>query len=794
MSINAGRAIISLALDDSGFYQELQKVTDSFRQKIQSIGIAATATGATMTAALVGAVVKAQNDAVKLRAFEAVFRDATSEASKLATTISNDIGRSIQSIHSSIAVIAQMGLSFGMARGEAAELGADVTRMGADLETHFGLKAGDGLLKIQSALKGNLSALGEFGIALTESAVAAELQALGIHHGIEQATELQKAMAIGSLLSKQFAADGITGAAASDKFGVSLGNLSSAFSSLTNSIGTTLQPIYNFGKNIAAHFVDAMTGMVNSITRFAEECPIVVQVVGGIAGALTAVGATLAAATSSFAGWIASAAVGKAIQMAFVAVLQQIPIIGPIVTTVVGALSTAFKILLVGVAGVTATIGIAIAAVAAMGAGLYYLHQKTGALQPLMDGLSATGRYFASVWSEAVLPALQDVYRFMSGALSAGLSGLGSLASGTLSLIGKGILALEPIVRSVSEVMQTVFVAAIETITGTVVLLCESLSTAVKWFEKLMGMKPPEGGTPGGSPAPAAAASSGSSFWGRFFGSSGSSHAAERAIPAELQRMADNFKETLKTPQQKFEEFVQQLNKLAEAGTLDAGQVEALTRIAAKDRDTAVRLAYEQSEEGQKALHIAQFGESLRRETMTFEEQIREKIAQIGKGVAAGLDVGLAEKAIAMEMGKLNDHIKKQMDDARKVTLNTMQEKFQTRMSIYNAIGTESVQRESDQATESYIQSLKDGGFTKEAQSEEINYYGQIIARSRAMLDEVDRVRHTPGMITRSGQEAMFGLGGNSIDQKILEKEEEAVREAARGNELLERLLRAVEE
>lgn len=736
--LEAGKAVITLKLEDTEAYRAMERFQDRFQRALRNVGLAAVGAGATITAALTAAASKAEADSIRFRSVEAVFGEATEQAVSLSKAISDQVGASLKSVQSSVISIALLGQKFDLAQNEAATFGAEVTRLGADLESYFGLSAGQGLEKIRDAIAGNSSALAEFGIQLTRDAVAAELAAMGISNTVETATSLQLAMARGSLVARAFADSGISGSAASDQYAVSLGRLLQSFDSLTGAVGRAMQPIFDFAKNAAAQFMDAVSSMVGGLAEMIESCPLLTQIVGSLGIAVTGVGAALLGLVSS--------------------------------VTVAAA----------SVAGLSVTALATVGAVVAVGAGLYFLHQKTGAFQPILDTLSKAAGYFASAWSESVVPALQEVGSLISGSLSAVFAAFGDTLQTCMPIISAVGSVMMKVFSAVGNFLKETFLATVETLTGAVALLFEKIGQAAAALSRLLGLQQKsKGGNSGGSSSGEAGPNA--------FEAVAKGHAADLETTEEMRQKSGAAKESLKTPEQKYQEYMAEVESWLARGLVNEKELGQLREKAIKEREDAIRQAYEQSEEGiaakeqkQKqeaaAKSLSQFGDQIRRETMTLEEQVAAKIAKINEAVASDATLKEAgDKAIAAAKKEIEDAQKKAADEERSELLGKITKSSSTRMTVARAQGGEAGKNAEMLEQKSLVDSLKSKGFTDEARDAEIQYLGQVVQRSQSAMDEADRMRGQGAMVTSSVSQAMSGLGSNgTIGEQQLKAAEDA--------------------
>lgn len=397
--ISAGRAAITMVLTDTQFFKDLEGAIDGVRREIQSLAMATAAVGAGITASLAAAAAKAQADAVKFRSIEMVLGESAQQATALASAIHGDVGGAVSDLTKKIAEFASESQSIGFTTEQALQLSNAIVRLGADLDAYYGKSGSADIL--QQALSGSASAAQQLGLDLSDAAVAAEFG-----RPIDEMTELQKAATRAAMAQKQLQDAGVTGAAQADTYSTSMSRLMQSVDNLISAIGRGMAPIYEFGRSALGAVFDAAAEGVNIIASLADRFPILTQVLGAAAIAMTAMGAAVAVVTSKIVVFTATHYAASWAVKRSVAALSTWSVTAPIVSGVTTVCSAAMTLLSAAAWSVAAAIGAALApilaigaAVVAAGAGLYFLHQKTGILTPVLKGLGAVGEFLVGVWN-----------------------------------------------------------------------------------------------------------------------------------------------------------------------------------------------------------------------------------------------------------------------------------------------------------------------------------------------------------------------------------------------------------
>ena len=107
----------------------------------------------------------------------------------------NAVGRSTFALEEMASSVQDTFVPLGFARGEAADLSVQLTKLAVDVASFNNAQDADTMRAFQSALVGNHEAVRRFGIVITETELKAELQRMGIRKNIQLVTAQEKVQA-----------------------------------------------------------------------------------------------------------------------------------------------------------------------------------------------------------------------------------------------------------------------------------------------------------------------------------------------------------------------------------------------------------------------------------------------------------------------------------------------------------------------------------------------------------------------------------------------------------------------
>lgn len=842
-AIRAGRAVVEFAADRTPLLTGLREVESSLLQWTAGIGAAMASAGAGTLFGLLPAIRAASTQAETLNAFTEVFRGANDEASQLASTLANEVGRSTNSIRTISTPIGAMVKGLGLSADEAARFAHSAAAAAIDISSFYNQDVEETAARIRSALSGSSEAVDQFGINLRQSALSAKLAELGYSANIQQASELEKTLARLALIQESLARQNALGDAArtAGQFANASRTLSDGLTSLRAAIGTALLPA-------AERILAVLARLALSAADFAAAHPRLVQAFAAIAVAAVAAGAALIGLAVVVKGLLIVGQVAfvvKLAQLAFIslspAVAAATTAIGGFVsgsaqasagvsalTRILGTLGTAtqtyvlpflaklplFRLLIpimqgigAAIAVVTGPIGWAVAGLAALAAGAVILQRQFGFFDPLLAQLSAVGQELrsrlqpaftalAQAWSGQIAPALGE----LGNALRSGLGELGAFAMALLRL-GSPLVTqpLQDLGRLFSGILVSgikLLTATVEALTGALLIAYDaaaSLGLVVSREERDRGERLDRQIAQQRSRRDSSAAAGGGSREGE---------PPAVVVTQELESFARSVAESTRTPLEEYQRYMDQLSQAFQAGLITAEQYRRGQAQAQKDlqeQDPRVKEARRQAEE------LKSFGASLREAVRTPQEKFREQMEQLAKAAEQGaIDAETFVRGQAKYLAELED-VHRQAAEAERAKQEELakaaeQQRQEMRERInssasrrekVNAIlyqGEELRQKQQDsrlrQATE-----LGQAGFRNEADNIAIDVIGDVVSRARDLEQRAKESKASAGFGSFSRVEATAGLGQNTVDQKLLEEAKDASKQRRRALEALEKLL-----
>ena len=182
-----------------------KKATDSVNKGFNRI---ATGAKALIGGALVFQVARGANALVQLASAAEEMRNKSAtvfgafagDVTKELNTFADATGRSIIELEGMAASVQDTFVPLGFARGEAADLSVQLTKLATDVASFQNAQDPDVMQAFQSALVGNHEAVRRFGIVITEAPLQAELNRMGIRKNINEITNEEKVRARLNLL------------------------------------------------------------------------------------------------------------------------------------------------------------------------------------------------------------------------------------------------------------------------------------------------------------------------------------------------------------------------------------------------------------------------------------------------------------------------------------------------------------------------------------------------------------------------------------------------------------------
>jgi len=203
--------------------------------------------------------------------------DVRQELDEFATVV----GRSRFELEGMAASIQDTFVPLGIARGEAAKLSTELTRLAVDVGAFNNVADAEVMRAFQSAIVGNHETVRQFGIIITQASLQAELFNIGINKNIKDATEQEKVMARLSIITKGTGDAHGTAAREAESYAGQSRALDAALSDLGVTAGqilapgmSTLQSVFIAaaeGANDLLEVLNKPGGLANAIREIAED-------------------------------------------------------------------------------------------------------------------------------------------------------------------------------------------------------------------------------------------------------------------------------------------------------------------------------------------------------------------------------------------------------------------------------------------------------------------------------------------------------------------------------------------
>ena len=199
-------------LESSQFTKGANKV----KTALGGIGKAASALGATMSAAMavqsVRAMVTFAGEAEKtdLR-MKRVFANMSSEVSSFSSQLSGSLGRVESDIQSGLVSFQAFFQGLGFGGREAAKYSQKMQALSLDLASFFQIQDTNAQKRFLAALAGSPEVLDQFGINLKEAALQQELLNMGLDSSVQKTDEMTKTTARLSIIMRAMTDNGIVG-------------------------------------------------------------------------------------------------------------------------------------------------------------------------------------------------------------------------------------------------------------------------------------------------------------------------------------------------------------------------------------------------------------------------------------------------------------------------------------------------------------------------------------------------------------------------------------------------------
>lgn len=305
-AIEAGKAAVRF-IGDRGPLQRALRLAEQdlrgFANTVGSIGRSLTAAAA----ATIGAFALPVRDALRLEealsGLDAAFGKEAQAARGFMAELRKELGLSEKASADALTSFQRFFRGMGFSAGEARKLSTEMTQVAADLSAAGDISFDEASGRIRSALTGSTTVLDQFGINLKQSAIEAEALSRGINKSTGDLTSFERATINASLITQQFASNGILGAAKreADSASGSVRALWGQLADLSATIGSALIPVLQ-------PLINDLRQVVVSASEWIAENEEVVRTAAKVAVGIGALGVAMQAtgvAAKALAGGIA---------------------------------------------------------------------------------------------------------------------------------------------------------------------------------------------------------------------------------------------------------------------------------------------------------------------------------------------------------------------------------------------------------------------------------------------------------------------------------------------------------
>ena len=173
------------------------------------------------------------------------------------------VGRSTHELEGMASTVQDTFVPMGFARGEAAKLSVEMTKLAVDVASFNNASDTDTINAFQSALVGNHETVRRFGVVITQATLDQELMTMGIKDGAKAATNAEKVQARLNLITKGVSDAQGDAERTSGSYANSMRALKAEFSELVAAIGARVLPAIT-------KIINAMKEGVKKTKEFAE--------------------------------------------------------------------------------------------------------------------------------------------------------------------------------------------------------------------------------------------------------------------------------------------------------------------------------------------------------------------------------------------------------------------------------------------------------------------------------------------------------------------------------------------
>ena len=265
MATEVDKLLIRIEADLSGVRRQLNTLDKQVQQKTRSVSknfnriasVAKLALGAVIVQQAARAGMAMINMAASVEEMqsksEAVFGSFVGQVRKDLSAFGQEVGRSAFELEGMASSIQDTFVPMGFARGEAAKLSVELTKLATDVASFNNASDTETMKAFQSALVGNHETVRRFGIVITEASLKQELLNMGINKSVNEITNQEKVQARLNLIMK-----GTTDAQ---------GDALKTAGSFTNRMKALGAALNNLVVTAISPFLDKMAEFIAMITR-----------------------------------------------------------------------------------------------------------------------------------------------------------------------------------------------------------------------------------------------------------------------------------------------------------------------------------------------------------------------------------------------------------------------------------------------------------------------------------------------------------------------------------------------
>lgn len=256
------------------------KRMDKLGGKLQTWGAGLSLAVTTPIVALGKGFIDAASDAAEsASAFDFLFKDQAAGVRKWADETAKALGRSTYALQDQALAFQQYFSQVAPTNAQAADLSKTFTQLAQDLSSFYNVSEGDALEKLRSGLSGEAEPLRAFGVFLNEAAVKAKAMEMGLTGANDELTEQEKVLARAALILEQTTAAQGDAARTAGSFANQQKALASAINDLGIKLGTILLPY-------AQKLVTVLTEMVNWFSALSPATQEWILIAAGLAASL----------------------------------------------------------------------------------------------------------------------------------------------------------------------------------------------------------------------------------------------------------------------------------------------------------------------------------------------------------------------------------------------------------------------------------------------------------------------------------------------------------------------------